>query len=355
MLARLVDKMKEEELLAIGLLINDDLQKTFSRYMDLKEKRMPEEFASGFEPDGPSKRPAAKSAPRSKPKTEAKTEQPTEAPYQLSEEAAMPAAPATKQSVPKTTAKAAPAAVEKKATVPQVIFDILDTPVAETQPKSEIPVDLFANPLKPAETGPATNETKADAAGVTGKLNTIMKQMQLNGQEDQKKEEAKMPPSMGMGMGAPGAGAAPGYGQGPYMTGMPGMGGMPGTMPGMVPPMMNPQMMQYMSNVASFGAMSYYGGGTFMTNMRFGAPGMRPQMFQPAQNPTLNYIRVPFLTQTDRINSRNPSPRSLPSRQRRLPRTSSLTCSTWQTPRSRTSRRSSRNRQHHSRKGCSPR
>ena len=40
--------IQDEELISVALLINDDLQKTFSRYADLKKKTMPEVYISAF-------------------------------------------------------------------------------------------------------------------------------------------------------------------------------------------------------------------------------------------------------------------------------------------------------------------
>ncbi len=262
-----LDKLKEEELLSVGLLINDDLQKTFSRYTDLREQRMPEEFGSSFEPvGGPAPKRKAPARPKPQP-------QPAPAPAPAEEDPAAQYAeqpqsqPAYTRPRPQPRAQQQqqepePAAEQpapeppkpKKVEVPAAVFDILDTPAAPA--KAEVPEDLFTGQLKPvAEGEEAKAARKAEDAGAIGRLNKIMEQMKVN---EEGPRQAEQPQN--------------------YMTGMPaGNGaGAPAGM-GMSMPMMNPQMMMpYMTtSLVPYGAMNCFPGqNPYMSNMPYMGMGM---------------------------------------------------------------------------------
>ena len=222
--------LKDEELLAISLLVNDDLQKTFSRFTDISANRMPEEYTSAFEPE----KPPVRRAPKPKPVEE----QPPVVPR------AKPAAKPPPAPEPEPVQKKPPP-------IPDSIFNLLES--SEEPKKPEVGDLVLQSPLRPVNKGTGDDKGEGDADAIS-KLNKIMKQMELSEQEEKKRkeEETKMQTDSMF----------------PAFQG---------------PPMANPQMMQYMTNMASYNAMSYFQPNPYMTNMPPYA-GMRP-MFPPTGMP----------------------------------------------------------------------
>ena len=181
---------------------------------------MPEEYSSLFEPDrAPAKRSAARNvvpvaaAPQPRP-------QPVE-----------PAAPPKPVEQPKPKAE-----VKKPTTVPETVFNLFDNSADE--PKKSADENILMSPLKPVgESKPAGGDGDA-----ISRLNDIMKQMEVKSSEEmkQKEDESKRMTESAYVPSAYGVPAAA--------------------------PMMNPQMMQYMTNMAAFNSMGYYGANPYMTN-----------------------------------------------------------------------------------------
>ena len=196
---------------------------------------MPDEYTSSLEPEKP--------ASRAPPPRQA----PAPAPQPIHEEYSAPP--------PKTEPKPKPPPKkESPAPPPAAIFDLFDN--NNEEPKKTVASEndnILMSPIKPTEQ--PSGKTEASDTDTIGKLNNIMKQMQIKEVEEQnrKDEEAKKR-TEGM-MPGPAYGAPSG------------------------PPMMNPQMMQYMTNMAAFNQMGYYGGNPYMTYV---PGGMQRPMFQPS-------------------------------------------------------------------------
>lgn len=242
---RILEKLKNEELLSIVLLINDDLQKTFSRYTDLSTNRMPEEYTSVFEPEKPPepKKPVVRRPP---PPPEVRPEpEPVPSEYmapaepQVQPVASNPPPMPTQQ--PVTDFMEQPVVATAPPVVPDAVFTLFDPPEEKKVEESVDP--LFMNPLMPSglqAPQPAPVVPPQDDA--TSKLNNILKRMQQNEEEERrrKEEEARrieamkaqqaqystgfgMNPMMNPMMFMTGA-MNPYIRPNPYMTGYPGMG-----------------------------------------------------------------------------------------------------------------------------------
>ena len=124
-------------MLTLGNAIKDELDKTFSRYMDLRNHNKPEPFHSIFAPPEEEK-PIARE----------------------------------------------PDKEEKKVPAPAEIFDILSCQEEEVAKKDEDQDYLYNSPLKPAN-----DPADSNASNPISKLNEIMAKMQLEEQEATKKQE----------------------------------------------------------------------------------------------------------------------------------------------------------------------
>jgi len=267
----LLAKLADEELMSVVLSINDDLQKTFSRYKDLKDRRMPEEYTSAFEferapapkPQSSYKPSAVKAQPVYNPPVAPPPPQreeyvPVSAPAD-SEPEPKPApaprkAPAKKQAPPPAAPEAKKAA---PAPIPAAVFDLFSN---NEEPKKSDLEGVFDQPIKPMSKDKEEQAKKTVDSSTTGKLNDIMKQLEIS-DEHQKKEEEARKQQMDAAFNQP---------QFPMMPN---------------PMMMNPQMMQYMTNMAAFNPMGAYrpAPSPYMTNMNY--PGMMPMMRPPMPRP----------------------------------------------------------------------
>lgn len=243
---RILDKLKNEELLSIVLLINDDLQKTFSRYTDLSTNRMPEEYTSIFEPEKPPepKKPFVRRPP---PPPESRPEpEPVPAEYMAPREpqgeppAPHPPPMPTPVQQPVTYFMEQPVATTPPV-APETVFNLFDAP---EEKKVEEPIEsILMNPLMPSGGRvPPPAPVAPPQEDTTSKLNNILKRMQQNDEEEgrRKEEEARRIEAMK----AQQAQYATGFGMNPvmnpmmfmtgnmgpyirpnpYMTGYPGMG-----------------------------------------------------------------------------------------------------------------------------------
>lgn len=222
---RILEKLKNEELLSIVLLINDDLQKTFSRYTDLSTNRMPEEYSSVFEPERPPpprRLPAKPAPPAARPEPQPMPES-YMAPYPTAQPAEAPAPqppvqpmaqPVQNLPEPVVEARAPPAAPPVVALSPESVFSVFAEP---EEKKVEEPIDsILMNPLMGnVQNAPPVPPPQDDAAT---KLNNILKQMQMREEEEQrqKEEEARRMAAMR----AQQAQFATGYGMNPMMNPM---------------------------------------------------------------------------------------------------------------------------------------
>jgi hypothetical protein len=226
--SRILERFKDEELLSVVLLINDDIQKTFSRYTDLSINRMPEEYNSVFEPERP--------PPPRKPVSKSPQPEPEPVPFEYIAPSQLPV-----QQVIEQSQKTKPPPI-----APENVFNLFDQPKEQ---KVEKPVNpLLIDPLM--QSGPAAPLPPEDT--VT-KLNSILNQMQMREEEErrQRQEEEDRREAMkaqqqrwttGFGMNhmmnsmmlVP-YGMNPFYQSNPYMSMHPGTGMQRPTAPGSLP------------------------------------------------------------------------------------------------------------------------
>jgi hypothetical protein len=182
--------LKNEELTAIILAINDDIQKTFSRYTDLTSNRMPEDYTSVFEV-------APRSAKTLQPAQEkqAPPRQPQHTPQQVP-----PSQPLVQPTVQTVLQQVTQQVVQRQVQPQQVpsapnnVFGLFNNAEERKVPEPPIHTPLVQQEV-PVPQQAAPTPPKDDA--IT-KLNEIMHKMQLKEEEDQKQreEEAKRKAAM---------------------------------------------------------------------------------------------------------------------------------------------------------------
>lgn len=238
----------DEQLLQLGIAINDELQKTFSRYTELKKNRMPETFNSEFfpktveevvtyvpdpEPEPEiQQQPAPEPVPQidyqtyaaDEPAPEPEVQQANEEPPQPEVEPEPEQEPEPPKEEPKQAPKAPPP-------ISPDIFNIIDN-----NENKEAKEDFFNEPIKP--TSNQERESPKKETPLT-KLNEIMAKMQQEEMEQRQRKEAEdkkqkdmvygaFPPNMMNPGWMPYATAMPGFrpmgfGPSPYASNMPGM------------------------------------------------------------------------------------------------------------------------------------
>ena len=248
-----MNKGGDEDLLKLAFAINDELQKTFSRYTELKNNRMPENFESEFFPKHieevvtyvpePVAEPQAyqnyaqPQAPAVQAQVQPPVVQANLAMEQIMQESNEPAPqmppPREVQPEVKRPIQAKPAAV------PADVFDILGS--GDSKPEKE---DFFNAPMKPA----TADKESPKKDGTISKLNEIMAKMQQEEMEQKQKKEMEEKQQKEMMFNA------------------------------FQPPMMNPAWMAYATSMPGARPMAP-GPNNFATNMPF--PGGMPPVMNP--------------------------------------------------------------------------
>ena len=263
-LMELIEKIKNDEIMNLALLTNDDMQKTMKRYKRLEHGRVPENFkpeCRKYLPGYKEESETNKSKPAKKPesgkqkyKPVEKPQEPVNKPKQQEEDIFGFNEPSEPQ--PSNTSQAKP-----------------DPP----QKQSSGNDDLFGVDF--GDSGSNTQPSQEAVSSNISKLNEIMERMSLESQQNSSAQFNTAAPSMGPGMGGQNMGG-PG---GPGMGG-PGMGGPMGG-PGMSGPGMGAQNPGMGYGGGGFGPspgmfntgmpQNYMYGGGMGGNMN---PGYNPQM-----------------------------------------------------------------------------
>jgi hypothetical protein len=136
-----VINIQNEELVSVALLINDDLQKTFSRYADLKKNKMPEVYISAllnnYSEGHTSNNPPSSSNPRfqASPVNFIPSDDYSESPPRIS-----PSTPRPPYARPAAIENYKPSPSNVKQSDPNDIFGLFDAP-EETNVVPSMPLD----------------------------------------------------------------------------------------------------------------------------------------------------------------------------------------------------------------------
>ena len=205
-----MDKLKNEELIAIALAINDDLQKTFSRYTDLTSNRMPEEYTSVFEPTQPAPEPVKRSPPVQKRQAPPK-QSPSRQSYTPQQVLSQPI-----QQVPQQViARQVPTQQIQRSSGSDSLFGLFNNAEERKIPEPSIQmIPLIQEVPQHITSAPSKDDT-------ISKLNEIMRKMQLKEEEDrrQRDEEAKRKAAIQAQQAQFATSYAP-FGMNPYMAQM---------------------------------------------------------------------------------------------------------------------------------------